>query len=80
MAMTTGYNQYVCDRCGKVLYATSTNPDAQSWRNVKRIDSNGQPDDHLLCPDCYAPYRVLISKQDGEVLDFVSNKKTDKEA
>ncbi len=72
MPMTTGYNQYVCDRCGKVLYATSDNPDAQSWRTARRIDSNGQTYDRLLCPDCYKPYRSLLSKHDGEVQDFFS--------
>jgi len=73
MAKTEGYSQFVCDRCGKTLYATKDAPEAQSWRAVSRVTADGVSISRLLCPDCSGRYRELAQAQDVAFGDLMAN-------
>ena len=71
MAMTEGYSQYVCDRCGAVLYAQATSPDAQRWVPIRRVSAAGSDVERLLCPSCGMDYRPLVEGQEREFVKFM---------
>lgn len=74
MSRTDGYSSYTCDRCAKRIYAQPNAPDAQSWREVKRISADGTTITRLLCPDCAGAYRDLAQAQDAAFGDFMANR------
>ncbi len=71
MAKIQGYNQYVCDRCSKVEYATDTDPKIQQWKAIERIGSDGIKNERLLCMDCIREYRKISQKADEEFARFM---------
>lgn len=74
MAKTSGYSQYVCDRCGKTLYAASGAPETQSWRTARRYTADGTEVSRLLCPDCYDGYRTLAAAHDSVFSDYMAKR------
>ena len=71
MAMTEGYSQYVCDRCGAVLYAQAASPDAQKWAAISRVSAAGSDVERLLCPACAAAYQPLVEGQERDFVKFM---------
>lgn len=75
MSKTTGFSRYVCDRCGKSLYAAEKAPDVQNWAEVRRISVDTAEQSRLLCEDCKTAYRDLASRHDAEFGRFMANEK-----
>ena len=73
MAKSQGYIQFVCDRCGDSTYAVENSPTAQSWKTINRVDASASDVSRDLCPDCYKAYRNLVTDQDAEFSQFMSN-------
>ncbi len=72
MAKSTGYIQFVCDRCGASTYAVEASPTAQSWKTIERYDASGSKVTRDLCPDCNKLYRNLAQDQDAEFSEFMN--------
>ena len=72
MSKSTGYIQFVCDRCGISTYAVEASPTAQSWKTIKRYDASASEVSRDLCPDCNKLYRNLASDQDAEFASFMN--------
>lgn len=73
MAMTEGYTQYVCDRCGAVLYAQPTSPEAQRWSAVRRVSAAGSDVERLMCPSCATAYQPLVEQQERDFIAFMKS-------
>lgn len=78
MAKTDGYSQYVCDRYGKTEHLASNSPSRSDWRELKRVDSSGVETGALICRDCNAKYKDIVSAQDAEYRIFMANQNEEK--
>ncbi len=72
MGKTQGYNQYVCDRCGQVVYAVNGEPKVQKWSTITRYGAEGIKQERLLCKECTNEYRTLAQQWDKQFLKFIT--------
>ncbi len=74
MAKTNGYNQYICDRCATLEYATDENPKIKQWKEVERFTADGTTGKYLLCDKCIKKYRAVARKADEEFTHFMTER------
>lgn len=72
MTKSSGYIQFVCDRCGASTYQVAESPTAQNWKTIERYDASGSKMTRDLCPDCAKEYRNFASDQDAAFSDFMN--------
>lgn len=76
MAIETNYMKYTCDRCRKIAYLTTSNPQKNDWIEIRRVTADGGEQKRELCNSCQKQYFSLVTKGDEEFTDFMANKQT----
>jgi len=71
MPITSGYELYQCEKCGKTEYLNANSPSKSDWQKYKRIDANGTSTEYVYCRDCGSGYRDLVTDQDKQFRTFM---------
>lgn len=73
MARQTGFSQYACDRCGRVMYARGGEAGTEAWRAVRRVNADDVDVERLLCPTCAAAWRPTAQAHDAAFAAFMAD-------
>lgn len=85
MAVSDGYKQYVCDRCGKLAYIKQDSAEAQSWGSVQRVSVDKASADnpvtrYTMCYACRTAYTTFDRPQDDEFASWMGQPARDQAA
>lgn len=72
MPRTDNYSLYECDRCGRQEYIVGNSPNRSNWRDAVRTDASDVSTSYLLCSSCSAEYKEMVSRQDTEFRQFMT--------
>ena len=65
-------DMYECDRCGIKAFLTPGAPARADWVDVERVTMDMQRKTVLLCPACHAAYKELVTRQDREFNQYMT--------
>lgn len=77
MAVTSGYQHYQCDRCGKEAYLAEGSAEASTWTTVNRVSvdkaTSAQPlTSYTMCASCRDDYIAFDRPQDDSFAAFMA--------
>lgn len=77
MAVTSGYQHYQCDRCGKEAYLAEGSAEASTWTTVNRVSvdkaTSAQPlTSYTMCASCRDDYITFDRPQDDSFAAFMA--------
>lgn len=77
MAVTSGYQHYQCDRCGKEAYLAEGSAEASTWTTVNRVSvdkaTSAQPlTSYTMCSACRDDYIAFDRPQDDAFAAFMA--------
>lgn len=77
MAVTSGYQHYQCDRCGKEAYLAEGSAEASTWTTVNRVSvdkaTSAQPlTSYTMCATCRDDYIAFDRPQDDSFAAFMA--------
>ena len=77
MAVTSGYQHYTCDRCGREAYLPDGSAEASTWSTVNRVSvdkaTSAQPlTPYTMCSACRDEYIAFDRPQDDAFAAFMA--------
>ena len=77
MAVTSGYQHYTCDRCGREAYLPDGSAEASTWSTVNRVSvdkaTSAQPlTPYTMCAACRDDYIAFDRPQDDAFAAFMA--------